>query len=733
MGYDDNSIWDNLMNFSRNGRDEELKKLKPSDRLLAEIKSYGFDMSQLIDVLKCKGNQLTISCAGSGKTTSLVFKVIYDIKTNQATKISTVNGNQIRVLDKIWVCTFLRSGADELQASLRKWQRRLHCVDTSSAIQFSTLHAEFKRALNAMGVETNIISAKKNSSLLKDVVSKYALKNQDGRDLNAENMRDLEGALAYTRNRLDEKRYENDTYQELNIGAIIIDSILIEWKHARKQLGMCDFEDLQEMLYEECCVKNNEKVINFLSKRYNLIYIDEFQDTSQIQYELIKVYGSCAKQVMAIGDDDQTIYSWRGSCNDIIRNRFERDFMPVRTNLSINFRCPENILEAIKPSIQNNKERFEKNLVSHKKGGEVRLGVFPNYARMVNKLGDLIYQDVKDNMSVAVLCRVNSDGLMPALIFDKLNLFSFSISGEGMTLDSYIGRTVLSIIRLMTDKSTQAVKNALNLLTYDSYSINNLMKVCKTNKLSIWTINARDLQYSCPSTASLVLDWREYRETNGEIPTLQKILEDYRLKVFNKDNQFNEVVRSVIMSVEALLTYFDYSYADEFLMELEDINERLKGRKDAKKAQIRIATVHEFKGKEADSVYVWNASRHVFPYRSAEDSEEEMEEERRIFYIANTRARKRSSIMTIKGRESMFLSEMNLEGAKDLCEDDTISGSLINKTDEVLKTEANLRKFEEVGVTSDSEENEFWDSEDEEFENRYENAESDFQDRMRRS
>lgn len=733
MGYYDNSIWDNLMNFSRNGRDEELKKLKPSDRLLAEIKSYGFDMSQLIDVLKCKGNQLTISCAGSGKTTSLVFKVIYDIKTNQATKISTVNGNQIRVLDKIWVCTFLRSGADELQASLRKWQRRLHCVDTSSAIQFSTLHAEFKRALNAMGVETNIISAKKNSSLLKDVVSRYALKNQDGRDLNAENMRDLEGALTYTRNRLDEKRYENDTYQELNIGAIIIDSILIEWKHARKQLGMCDFEDLQEMLYEECCVKNNEKVINFLSKRYNLIYIDEFQDTSQIQYELIKVYGSCAKQVMAIGDDDQTIYSWRGSCNDIIRNRFEQDFMPVRTNLSINFRCPENILEAIKPSIQNNKERFEKNLVSHKKGGEVRLGVFPNYARMVNKLGDLIYQDVKDNMSVAVLCRVNSDGLMPALIFDKLNLFSFSISGEGMTLDSYIGRTVLSIIRLMTDKSTQAVKNALNLLTYDSYSINNLMKVCKTNKLSIWTINARDLQYSCPSIASLVLDWREYRETNGEIPTLQKILEDYRLKVFNKDNQFNEVVRSVIMSVEALLTYFDYSYADEFLMELEDINERLKGRKDAKKAQIRIATVHEFKGKEADSVYVWNASRHVFPYRSAEDSVEEMEEERRIFYIANTRARKRSSIMTIKGRESMFLSEMNLEGAEDLCEDDTISGSLVNKTDEALKTEANLRKFEEVGVTSDSEENEFWDSEDEEFENRYENAESDFQDRMRRS
>lgn len=338
--YQDSTIWDKLSNFSRNGKSEELKKMKPSDRLLYEIESYGFDMSQLKTVLKQTGNQLTIACAGSGKTTALVFKVIYDIKTGRATKVIETNGRSIRVPEKIWVCTFLRTGAEELRASLRKWQRRLHCIDTSDVIQFSTLHAEFKRALNSMGIATDLISAPENSKLLKSVVSKYALVNAEGRPLNSENYRDLEGALTYTRNRLDPKRYENEVYTELTIGPTFVDSILNEWKSARKAKGLCDFEDLQEMLYHECYERNNEEVINFLANRYTFIYIDEFQDTSQIQYELLKIYGSKAKQVMAIGDDDQTIYSWRGSDNKIIRERFEEDFSPTNNMLSINFRCP---------------------------------------------------------------------------------------------------------------------------------------------------------------------------------------------------------------------------------------------------------------------------------------------------------------------------------------------------------------------------------------------------------
>lgn len=731
MGYDENTVWENLANFSKNGKSEELKKMKPSDRLLYEIESYGFDMSQLKTVLKQTGNQLTIACAGSGKTTALVFKVIYDIKTGRATRIIEVNGRNIRTPEKIWVCTFLRTGAEELRASMRKWQRRLHCIDTSDAIQFSTLHAEFKRALNSMGVITDLISAADNSKLLKSVVSKYALSNAEGRPLNSENYRDLEGALTYTRNRLDSKRYENEVYSELNIGPTFINSILTEWKAARKEKGLCDFEDLQEILYHECYERNNEDVINFLANRYTFIYIDEFQDTSQIQYELIKIYGSKAKQVMAIGDDDQTIYSWRGSDNSIIRERFSEDFSPTNNMLSINFRCPSSILSAVVPSIKNNKDRFEKKLVSSKDGGELRVGSFTNYSKMVSTLGDLVYKDISDGMNVAILCRVNSDGLMPAIMLDKLNKFSFSISGDGMTLDSYIGRIVVGIIKLFTERATPAVKSALNLLTWDTYCINNLIKACKSNKQSIWTINRDDLMYSCPSIADTVLDWRTFREANGDIRALRHVLEYYRTRVFSKDTQFNDVVRTTILSVEALLDYYDYDMVEDFLMELEDINDRLKGRKKLNSAEVRIATVHEFKGKEADSVYIWNDTVNVFPYKASTETLEELEEERRIHYIACTRARKRSTIMFLRGKQGDFVDELDLSGAEEIGDGGSVKGTLSKILEDDMESEKSFRDFSEQAVRNESEDNEFWETEEQEYENRYVNAEEDFQNRMR--
>lgn len=729
MGYSENSIFENLMAYNRNGRDEKLKKLKPSERLLEEIKGFGFNMSQLETVLKQKGNQLILSCAGSGKTTALIFKVIYDQKTGWATRIQEVNGNTIRIPEKIWVCTFLKSGADELKASLIKWQRRLHCVDTSQSIAFSTLHAEFKRALNSMSISTNIISESDNSKCLREVLKAYALKNADGRPLNADNIRDLMGALTYTRNRLDSQRYTNEVYDELNIGSSIIDAILRDWKAERRKAGYWDFEDLQEKLYEECYVRNNQDVINYLSGRYNFIYIDEFQDTSQIQYALLKVYAGSAKQIVAIGDDDQTIYSWRGSYNGIITKEFLNDFSPVKNDLSINFRCPSNVLKAIKPSIEKNTKRFKKDLRSSKEGGVVRYGGYLNYKRMVTSLSEMVYEDVKNGKNVAILCRVNSDGLMPALILDKLNTISFSISGDGMTLDSYIGRTVMGIIRLFTERSTLAVKNALNLLTYDQYCVNNLMKVCKINKASIWDIRKEDLTYSCPSIADRLLNWRKWRESEGEIGALRLVLEDYRVNIFQKDTQFNEVVKSVISSIETLLDYYDYKYVEDFLVELEDINERLKARKKKVGTQVRIATVHEFKGKEADSVYIWNDSEDVYPYRGSDEDVDNYEEERRIHYIACTRAREVSTVMYLKTRPGDFVREMDFSDAVCLTKKAEDGGVMV-KLGERMKEDGNLRKFEEV-CTSKEEENPFWDVE-QEFENRYAGAEDDFQRRMRR-
>lgn len=722
---DSQGIFDALMSYSKNENKKETQKMKPSERLIKDIEGNGFDMKQLKDILITKGNQLIVSCAGSGKTTSLIFKIIYDLKSGRATKVVNVNENPIRVAEKIWVATFLKSGAEELESSLRKWQMRLNCQDTSRAIHFSTLHAEFKRALNAMGVSTNIISTSENTKLLKDVVKAYSLKNADGRSFSSEDYNKLLSALSFTRNRLDLDRYKCDIYDEVGIGYQIVDAILRDWKSSRLGKGFCDFEDLQELLYEECYVKNNQEVISFLADRYNFIYLDEFQDTSQIQYEIIKVYASQVKQIIAIGDDDQTIYSWRGSDNSIITQRFSDDFNPTISNLSVNFRCPSNILNCVIPSIEKNSIRFKKSLSSSKDGGIVRVGEYASYSSMCESLSNLVYEDIKEGNSVSILCRVNSDGLLPALILDKLDKFSFSVSGDGMTLDSYIGRMVLSIVRLFTERSTPAVKKALDLLTWDSYCVNNLIRTCKTNKLSIWTMDESDLTYSCPSIAARLLQWRSWRDSMGDVDALRFVLQDYRTNVFCKDTQFNIVARSVIISVESMIRYFPYDCAKDVLIDLEDANERLKARRGKTSCQVRIATVHEFKGKESDSVYVWNDSEGVFPHKKSVGTIKEIEEERRVHYIACTRAKKKCTIMYLKKERGMFVGEMDLSSAEYINSSSVgLSGSLIK---DKCEENASLALFNSVVDRR----NEYWEQ-GQEMVDRYNNALDEFEEKMRR-
>ena len=708
LGTDTNDIFSNLMSFKDGGKDSADKqtgtgevKLKPSERLLLDIENYGYTMKELKPVLTTRGNQLIVSCAGSGKTTALIFKVIYDLRSGRATRLVEVNGNTVRVPEKIWVATFLKTGAEELNDAYRRWAYKLHCPDMSQSIQFSTLHAEFKRALNALGYVTDIIPESENKTLLRKAAAKYSLKNGNGNSLNSEDYDNLLTALTYTRNRLDKSRYANTLYDEFRMIPQLVDSLLFDWKCLRQEAGKCDFEDLQEMLYDECCVKGNQEVIDFLSGRYNFIYIDEFQDTAQIQYALLKIYAIGSIQTVAIGDDDQTIYSWRGSDNSIITKKFPVDFSPTVSQLSVNFRCPEKILNAIIPSIRLNMERYNKSLKAARPGGTLRVGGYAGYRQMALALSDMVLADVQEGKSVAILCRVNSDGLLPALFFDKLDKFSFSISGKNMTLDSYMGRLAISIVKLFTDKSSPDVKRALDLLSWDSYGVNGLMKILKGNKgMSIWNIGEEDLRYSCPQIADTLLNWRYMRETMGDLQALRFIISEYRTEVFQRENSFNMVMRSVLASFESFLDYYDYSDVDDFLEDLDAINDRLLAREKRSKVRVRIATVHEFKGKEADSVYVWNDSKDVFPHKDSKDTVLGYEEERRVHYIACTRAREVSTIMYLRGSKGEFVDEMDLSEAEELKGE--TSGLVKKAITRAMEESEGLRRFEEsVGVDTE--------------------------------
>ena len=269
-----------------------------------------------------------------------------------------------------------------------------------------------------------------------------------------------------------------------------------------------------------------------------------------------------------------------------------------------------------------------------------------------------------------------------------------------MSLNSYMGRLAISIVKLFTEKSTPDVKRALEQLCWNSYGINGLINTFKANrKMDIWNIGEEDLRYSCPEIADVIMSWRYMRETMGDIAALKLVLEQYRTQVFTTDTSFNEVMRSVLQSFESFLDYYSYSDVEEFLEDLSDINDRLLAREKKSRVKVRIATVHEFKGKEAESVYIWNDSTDVFPHKDNKDSYLALEEERRVHYIACTRAKEISTIMYIRGKQGEFVKEMDLSGAEELKGE--TKGLIKKAVERAIEETEGLRRFEKA-VSADT-------------------------------
>lgn len=642
-----------------------LEGLKKSDQFLEKLRQANFNLDEMESVIKQKGNQLIIAIAGSGKTTTLLCKVQYNILTGELSKRLEVNGSLMPVMANVLICTFLKSGAEDLRKKMSELQSSMGLQKTAHMLKFSTLHAEFYQTLQELGYSLSIITEKENTSLLKRAIKANNIL-YNGKTLNSTQLQDLETALYYTRSRLDEKRYSSEIYLECGIGPSEVDNLIENWRKLRVLEGKTDFSDLEEILYNACYIQENEKVINHLSSKYDYIYIDEFQDTSQIQYKLLKIMSINAKKVVAVGDDDQTIYSWRGSDINIITQDFLKDFDAGVSKLTYNFRCPSNVLNMVIPSITKNINRVDKELKAFNQGGISKIKKYTSLGDASAYLQNITYDALKENKTVAVICRTNMDGLIPALTFENTGRFGFSISSKAMTLDNYIGRLILRIGKLFYSHSTDVIKSVLSSISWDeSYQISAMAKYCSENKLTVFETEDADLRYSLPDTANILIQWKRVLQEEGETTAFFRILEYFKQVVFRKDNSFNNNCREVIDAVMFYAESHGCSKVRDVIEGLYSLNTSLTSRVGQNNTRVKVVTAHEFKGKEADVVVIWNDSKGVFPPTS-ELSVEDFEEERRVHYIACTRATKELHIITKIGSPSFFLSEMDLSFGKEI-------------------------------------------------------------------
>lgn len=689
------SALDRLSNFTTTKFDES--KL-PYDNKTIEgyffnsLFREGFSLDELKDIIECHGNQLVIAIAGSGKTTYMNFKIIYDIVTGYATTVKpTEDGGSCRVLEPILVSTFSRAGVGVIEHRFKEWVRRLRYNVPTSMITFKTLHGVYMNILLKMGIKIDILTNTELKALLKKCVNDLQIKRVDNAVLTGEDYKVIESIITYYRNRIDNKKYDHPACGDYNLMPAILDNLVERFKQARRLTGKYDFDDMQELLLEGCRV--NPEVRELVANQFKYFYFDEAQDTSQVQYELIKYMTKYAKQVIAIGDDDQTVYTWRGSDVNIITQRFAEDFNAVVQKLSVNYRCPSNILAPVKNSIELNSNRFEKELKSSREGGEMNVYSYPSLKELGTDLCNRIEADMKEYKSIAVLCRTNFDGAIPAFLLEASGVYSMSIK-QDMTLDSPLPKKLVDAVALIIDKASVGVKSTLEMLVSRSNRrrVAGIVSTWKNTGTSFLEISESDLRFTLPELCGLARTLRNYLypqdgSEGDEFRAYEYLLNYMKFTTFKGDSTYCENARAYIDVLLFLLTSNEYSDLYEFRDIIRAMNNKLSTKVNKPNALVTITTAHDAKGLEYDSVYIWNDAVGVFPSHKVETKDNDLlEEERRVHYIAWTRASKKCTVTTVQGKEGKFLKETKLVP------------QLVGKLGGVVKNKSVIETIEDAGT-----------------------------------
>lgn len=687
----------------------------PLARAYVEKLRTMYDTSEMEPVLKVPGFQAILACAGSGKTTTLKHKVNYGILTKELTELVPLASDVRRVLSPVLICTFSREAASELRSALVQSQQDMGIAGLDGGLTVKTLHAEFLDVLKALGLlsHKNLVeNVGDNKRWLRESLRDYGL------SFNAEMLNDLMSALSFTRNVLDKKRrYSHPFYDDNNISPDVIDSVLDSWFDKRWSSGYLDFDDIQDILYkflydEKTPQVERDFVKNTIASRYRAIFVDEFQDTSEKQFAILKAYFESVQKAVVIGDDDQLIYSWRGSDDNIFHKFVEFTGAEI-SYLSTNYRCPSAVVDSVVPSIERNRSRFEKSIRASREGGQVSLTEFPTFTAMRSALVDAVQADVAAGKSVAVLCRVNSDGLLPALALSHAGV-QFSVSSPEMTLKSYMSQSMFSLVSLVRGKPSEQLVKALSQLVYvsrrEKSQVDAVVGQLQLCKLSLWQLLEQeqeqeesqqvldqqqtsdvpqlqgdvlpevvsDFRHTAPILYKAVFSlFEEYRETVGEAVTLQelasaeveffrRILTSVRAR-YSRDTDYQLKARAVLDVLLSLLD--DFESLDDFVLHMRYLESDLSSRvvrgsssvsygsrrvQSVSRAAVQVATVHDFKGREVDSVYIWNDSVGVFPHKKSSD----MQEERRLHYVAVTRARQSVQVLVLQDQAGCFVYEM---------------------------------------------------------------------------
>lgn len=595
------------------------------------------------------GPHMVVAGAGSGKTRVLTYKIAYLIEKGMEP-------------ESILALTFTNKAAREMKERIKAMIGK-----KAERLWMGTFHSIFARILRA---ESKHINYRPNFSIYdrEDSVSLVSNVMQD-LNINLENLtpNGVQHKISFLKNQMIlpedyEKEMSSSTADRK------FHEVYKEYQNRLFLNNAMDFDDL--LLKPIELFTNNPKVLSKYKKMFKYILVDEYQDTNKAQYELIKILSPARNKICVVGDDAQSIYSWRGAEIKNMLN-FKKDFKNAKIfRLEQNYRSTKMILAAADSVIKNNAEQIAKTLWTENNDGEqltiIRASDEKDEALQIAKRIKKEVTNRKLSLNdIAILYRLNSQSraLEDALRREKI---PYKIIGGVEFYRRKEVKDVLAYLRVLSNQDDE--ESLLRIMNFPQRGIGN-------TSISKMIAFARRLNISLFTTMARVFEVIEVKERIQKNVKQFKLMLDKYIELKDKLS-ISELTSALVDELGILKMYKEentpesmarYDNIQELLRAIQEYNqENPKGtldeflaevslvagidQYDEKANAVTLMTVHSAKGLEFPVVFITGLEEDIFPLSPRFDSDSKIEEERRLFYVALTRAQQKVFLTYARSR-----------------------------------------------------------------------------------
>lgn len=642
--------------------------------------------SQFNAVTTINGPVMIIAGPGSGKTRVLTFRIAYLLQNN-------IDAFRIMAL------TFTNKAAAEMR------ERISHIMGNEARnLYMGTFHSVFARILRAeahrLGYPNNftIYDPDDCKSLLKTIIKEEGLNDKLYKPAT------VYYKISGAKNALiDAKLYAKDidlVNDDESSGRPKIKEIFAKYQDRCFKAGAMDFDDLLLKMYE--LITKFPDVLHKLQNRFQYFMIDEFQDTNEAQYKIVKLLCAKDENVCVVGDDAQSIYAFRGATIANILN-FEIDYPDLKIfKLEQNYRSTEYIVNAANHIIKHNKEQLPKQIWTDNKGGE-KIKIFKtasdtDEARIV--ADNIFDQKMRNHLlhsEFAILYRTNAQSRSFEEALRKLNIPYKIYGGLSFYQRKEVKDFIAYLRAVVNPNDEEAIKRIINYPTrgIGNTSIDRIIVTANEHNLPLWHVIEKpeiiiDMQGRAKQAIRdfgiMIKSFRAQLKTKNAYEIAEYIgkqtglvQELYKDKTSEGISRF-ENIQELLNGIKEYTVGEQPEYEEDevrpdndlaaYLQQISLLTD-LDDSKDENKDRVKLMTIHAAKGLEFTSVFIVGLEENLFPSIMSLNTREDLEEERRLFYVAVTRSKRFLTLtyaltrykfgQLIYGESSRFIDEISEE------------------------------------------------------------------------